>query len=210
MHLLTLFAQALLLGLAIAAPVGPIGLLCIDRSLRQGPWVGLATGLGAATADALYATLGALGLSALIQQLTALALPLAVAGSLLLAWMGLGMLRRHAGSEAARVASAHGWYRAWASALLLTLSNPMTILSFLAVFASLSGHAQPGMAEALLMVAGVFAGSALWWCVLAFGAGRLLGRLGEAGRQRIDIVCGLLLLGMGLLLLWRALAALVG
>ncbi|RBH36052.1 hypothetical protein C3F00_045060, partial [Pseudomonas sp. MWU13-2860] len=71
-----LFAQALLLGLAIAAPVGPIGLLCIDRSLRQGPWVGLATGLGAATADALYATLGALGLSALIQQLTALALPL--------------------------------------------------------------------------------------------------------------------------------------
>ncbi|WP_161968987.1 LysE family transporter, partial [Aquitalea magnusonii] len=68
-----------------------------------------------------------------------------------------------------------------ASALLLTLSNPMTILSFLAVFASLSGHAQPGMAEALLMVAGVFAGSALWWCVLAFGAGRLLG---PAGRGR--------------------------
>lgn len=210
MHLLTLFAQALLLGLAIAAPVGPIGLLCIDRSLRQGPWVGLATGLGAATADALYATLGALGLSALIQQLTALALPLAVAGSLLLAWMGLGMLRRQASSRTARTAGAHGCCSAWASALLLTLSNPMTILSFLAVFASLSGHAQPGMAEALLMVAGVFAGSALWWCVLAFGAGRLLGRLGEAGRQRIDIVCGLLLLGMGLLLLWRALAALVG
>ncbi|WP_161968977.1 LysE family transporter, partial [Aquitalea magnusonii] len=118
MHLLTLFAQALLLGLAIAAPVGRSA-CCVSTAacVRDRGW-GWATGLGAATADALYATLGALGLSALIQQLTALALPLAVAGSLLLAWMGLGMLRRHAGSEAARVASAHGWYRAWASALL--------------------------------------------------------------------------------------------
>jgi threonine/homoserine/homoserine lactone efflux protein len=113
-----LFFKGLGLGLAIAAPVGPIALLCIRRTLTQGPWVGLATGLGAATADGLYATMAAFG-----------------------------------------------------STLLLTLSNPATILSFIAIFAGLGLDSQgEGWLRALSLVLGVVGGSALWWLGLTWGS----------------------------------------
>jgi threonine/homoserine/homoserine lactone efflux protein len=97
--------------------------------------MGLATGLGAATADGIYATLGAMGMTVLISQLTALALPLSLAGSLFLAWMALGMLRRSVRLEVAAGGNvAASLLRAYASTLALTLGNPMTILSFIAVF----------------------------------------------------------------------------
>ena len=204
MTLLILFGQAMLVGLAIAAPVGPIGLLCIDRTLRLGAWTGLATGLGAATADGLYALLGALGMTMLIQQLTTMAMPLAVAGSGVLCWMGLGMLRR-APAPGMAAATASGLLGAYVSALLLTLGNPLTILSFIAIFSGLSGHAHAGGGEAWAMVAGIVSGSALWWCVLAFGIGRVLRRWGEQARRWLDRGCGLLLLGMGSWMLWQAL-----
>lgn len=205
MLLAELFVQAMLVGVAIAAPVGPIGLLCIERTLQQGAWMGLATGLGAATADGIYATLGAMGMTVLISQLTALALPLSLAGSLFLAWMAVGMLRRSARPEVTSGGNvAASLVRAYASTLALTLGNPMTILSFVAVFSSLSGHARPGAAEAWVMVLGVVAGSALWWCVLAFGLGSVLRRVGPRGRQWLDRGCGLLLLGMAGWMLWQA------
>lgn len=206
MTLLTLYGQALLVGLAIAAPVGPIGLLCIDRTLRHGPWAGLATGLGAATADGLYASLGALGLSMLINQLTALAMPLALAGGGFLLWQGRAMLRAPLSEPAmARVAPASGLLMAYLSALGLTLGNPMTILSFVAIFSGLTGQASSGGHQALVMVAGIVSGSALWWCVLAFGLGSVLRRVGPRGRQWLDRGCGALLLGMGGWMCWQAL-----
>lgn len=206
MTLFALYGQALIVGLAIAAPVGPIGLLCIDRTLRHGPWVGLATGLGAATADGLYASLGALGLTVLIGQLTALSVPLALAGGGFLLWQGLAMLRTPQGESAmASAGPASGLVTAYLSALGLTLGNPMTILSFVAIFSGLTGQARSGGSAAVVMVAGIVSGSALWWCVLAFGIGRLLRRLGLAARRWVDGACGLLLLGMGGWMWWQAL-----
>lgn len=201
-----LFVESALIGLAIAAPVGPVGLLCIERTLRQGPAVGLVTGLGAASADAVYATLGAAGLGGLIGLLTRLATPLSLAGCVLLAWLGVATLRRAQSHEAARLPDSHSLLRAYGSALLLTLSNPMTILSFIAIFAGLAGARQPGLADAAWMVAGIFCGSVLWWLLLAYGGGRVLARLGPRGRQRVDQLCGVLLLGFAVLLAWRALA----
>jgi threonine/homoserine/homoserine lactone efflux protein len=201
---LALFGQALLVGWAIAAPVGPIGLLVIERTLRHGRAAGVATGLGAASADALYATLGVAGLGALTDWLTHLALPLALVGSAFLIWLGVTTLRRLPAEQAAAGGGA-GLAAYIASAFALTLSNPLTILSFLAVFAGLAGRQQFGAAAGALMIAGVFAGSVLWWLMLAGAVGWLGGRLSLRWRGRLDRVCGALLLGMGLLLGGRAL-----
>lgn len=200
---MAVFIEAVAIGLAIAAPVGPIGLLCIERTLHHGPARGLATGLGAATADAVYASLGAAGMGVVIGWLTALAAPLALIGSVLLLYLGIGTLRRPLAAHAAQAKESGSLLSAYSSALALTLSNPMTILSFIAVFAGLAGGHAPGSGEALLMVLGVFSGSALWWLLLAYGGGRLLAKLGPQGRHWVDRLCGLLLIGFAVLIAWR-------
>lgn len=206
---MSLFMQAFGIGLAIAAPVGPIGLLCIERTLRHGPARGLVTGLGAATADAVYASIGATGMGVLIGWLTALATPLALAGSAVLLYLGVATLRRPPAEHAANAHEGGQLFAAYSSALALTLSNPMTILSFIAVFAGLAGGHAPDSADAALMVLGVFCGSALWWLLLAYGGGRLLARLGSRGRQWLDRLCGLLLLAFAIGIAWRTLTPLL-
>lgn len=172
---LPLLLQSALIGLSIAAPVGPIGLLCIQRTLDHGSRIGLATGLGAAVADALYGATGAFGVTALITLLTGARAPLALGGALFLLW--LAWQAWHA-SDARQAASVQGGVQGWQAfggTFLLTLSNPATILSFIAVFSSLAGAvttASPGW-----MIAGVFLGSAAWWLVLVGLVGRLRERL---------------------------------
>lgn len=161
------------IGLAIAAPVGPIGLLCISRTLHRGCSAGLATGLGAATADGLYAAVAALGLTALSGPLVAWAAPVRLVGGALLVYLGLrtALCRPTGPAPAADLKSLGADY---ASALGLTLANPLTVLSFGAVFANLGafgGDAAPG--GNLWLVAGVFLGSAVWWVFLTTITARL-------------------------------------
>ncbi|HEY6355352.1 MAG TPA: LysE family transporter, partial [Burkholderiaceae bacterium] len=138
--LLSLFAQSLLIGLSIAAPVGPIGLLTIQRTLQSGSAVGLATGLGAAVADAVYGAVGAYGVSAMINALTAARLPLAVGGGLFLLWMAGSILRAPVAQQAAQASGGSDLMRCFAGTFVLTLSNPATILSFIAVFGVMAGR----------------------------------------------------------------------
>jgi threonine/homoserine/homoserine lactone efflux protein len=172
---LPLFLKSALIGLSIAAPVGPIGLLCIQRTLDHGPRIGLATGLGAAVADALYGAIGAFGVTAVITLLTGARTPLALGGAVFLLWLAWQAWQDGEARQAAVVqGGARGW-QAFGGTLLLTLSNPATILSFIAVFSSLAGGmttASPGW-----MIAGVFLGSAAWWLVLVGLVGRLRERL---------------------------------
>lgn len=193
----SLFAQSLLIGLSIAAPVGPIGLLTIQRSLREGPRAGLATGLGAAVADALYGALGAYGVSVVIQALAAARLPLALGGALFLLYMAWGLWRAPAAAQSAqpRLAGRSLW-RYFGGTVLLTLSNPATIFSFMAVFGALSARssaASPG-----LVVAGVFVGSALWWLLLSAGVGRLRERFDARWQRRVQRASALALAGFAL------------
>jgi len=170
-----LFLQSALIGLSIAAPVGPIGLLCIQRTLDHGPRVGLATGLGAAAADALYGAIGAFGVTAVITLLTGAHTWLALGGALFLLWLAWKAWHSAEARQAANVqGGVKGWH-AFGGTFLLTLSNPATILSFIAVFSSLAG----GMATVspAWMIAGVFLGSALWWLALVGMVGRLRERL---------------------------------
>ena len=192
---LVLFGKASVVGLLIAAPVGPIGLLCIQRTLSRGARIGVASGLGAATADAIYGAIGAAGLSAVIQLFTELSQPLAILGALFLAWMGIRLVQTPARNRPAAASEGDGIFAAFGSTLLLTLANPMTILSFIAVFATLAGIQGPTSATMATMVVGVFSGSALWWLVLTGSVTLVRHKIKQSTLLLISRAVGMVLLG---------------
>jgi threonine/homoserine/homoserine lactone efflux protein len=193
---LELFLSSLLIGLSIAAPVGPIGLLTIQRSLEHGARAGLATGLGAAAADAVYGAIGAYGVSWLVNGLVAARVPLALFGGAFLLWMAWQLLRAPAAQRAASAAPARNGWQYFASTFVLTLSNPATIFSFIAIFGSMAGRA--GSRSPALMVLGVLIGSALWWLLLSSAVGRLRERFDAAWRRRVNVFSAALLAAFAL------------
>lgn len=195
------FWPAVWIGLSIAAPVGPIGLLVIQRTLRHGRAVGLATGLGAAVADAAYGAVGAFGVTALIGALQALRVPLALVGGAFLLWLAWRTWRSTvnptSASEGAVLAAAPSLAASFAGTCLLTLSNPATILSFIAIFGALAGS-MAAPASPLLMVAGVLAGSALWWLTLCAAVGALRTRFDARAQAWVGRVSALMLAAFAL------------
>lgn len=188
--------RGLLIGFSIAAPVGPIGILCIRRSLADGRQAGLVTGLGAATADAAYGAVAAFGLTAISRLLVAQRSWLGVLGGLFLCWLGVRTLLSTPREDASDVRGG-GLWSAYASTVVLTLTNPMTILSFVAVFAGLGLGASPDVAAAGSMVAGVFLGSALWWIILSSAAAWMRRRISTGGMRGLNMLSGAIILGFG-------------
>jgi threonine/homoserine/homoserine lactone efflux protein len=199
-----LFTQSLLVGFSIAAPVGPIGLLTIQRTLQLGSRAGLATGLGAAVADAAYGAVGAFGVTALIDAMTAARFPLAVGGAAFLLWLAWSTWRAPVAQQAAQVQGGSDLLRCFAGTFFLTLSNPATILSFIAIFGAMAGRIQ--ITSPWTMVLGVLLGSALWWLLLSVAVGRLRSRFDVNWRRRVNLGSAALLAGFAL---WQ-LAALLG
>lgn len=200
-----LLVKCVPVGVIMAAAVGPIWMLCFRRALVDGFWPGFASGLGAAGADALYAAVAAFGLTFISDFLMAHRPIFLFGASLFLLWLGLRMFRAQPGAQPATI-HASGLAQAWAVTLLLTLANPMTILSFLAIFAALGFTGARDMASATAMVAGVFAGSVLWWLLLCALAARIGPRLGDAAFLALNRIAGGLVVafaGYQLLLLAR-------
>jgi threonine/homoserine/homoserine lactone efflux protein len=195
--------RGLALGFSIAAPVGPIGVLCIRRTLADGRVTGFVSGLGAATADGFYGAVAAFGLTAVSALLTGQRLWLHVIGGTFLCYLGLRTtLRKPAVSPSGTVTGIRSLAGAYGSTLALTLTNPATILSFAAIFAGLvpsGGHASYGAAA--LLVAGVFCGSALWWLTLSTGVGLLHARFDVRAMRVVNTLSGIILLGFGLVVL---------
>ena len=191
-----LLLQGCAIGLAVAVPVGPNGVLCIRRTLAGGWRAGLVSGLGATTVHALYAALAASGL-ALVPVPAA---GLRAAGGAFLCYLGWRLGRAGAAETAA--AGAEGLRAIYLSTLLLTLANPLTIASFSALFAS-GGLASGALAPPL--VAGVALGSAGWWCALSAGTSLLRGRVTQGHLRRINRASGAALLALGLLTLTQVL-----
>lgn len=201
----TLFAKSLFLGLAIAAPLGPIGALCINRTLEHGLITGIVGGLGTALADGIYATCAALGFATFSSILILIDLPLRLVGGMFMLWLGWRCL--HSGhSQAAITASSRNLASTMTATFLLTITNPMTILSFAALFAGLGLASTTGPAGATLVVAGVFSGSMLWWCLLSSGVALSRRRLPNTFAHRISRTSGLVIIGFGL---WALLSALI-
>jgi len=198
-----LFAQSLLIGLSIAAPVGPIGLLVIQRTLQRGSVVGLATGLGAAVADALYGAVGAFGVSWIIDALVGARMPLALGGGAFLLWLAWRTWRAPPADKAAQAGTGAGLLQCFAGTFVLTLSNPATIFSFIAVFGTLG--ARLTVSSPWTMVAGVLLGSALWWLLLSAAVGRLRSRFDARAQAWVNRGSALLLAGFAL---WQVLALL--
>jgi threonine/homoserine/homoserine lactone efflux protein len=191
------FFKGLLIGFAIAAPVGPIGVLCIRRTLAYGRRSGLASGLGAATADALYGCVAAFGLTVISHFLIHQQFWLRFGGGGFLLYLGARtFLSRPGGTPpAARRLDLAGDYF---STFFLTLANPLTILAFAVIFAGLGlGTAGGTFFEAGMLVAGVFLGSALWWWILSFGIGAFRNRFNPRGLRWINRISGLIILGFG-------------
>lgn len=193
--MLGFWLRGCVLGLAIAAPVGPIGVLCIRRTLLFGRTTGLLTGLGAATADMCYGAVAAFGLTAVSGALISFSLWIHLIGAAFLAWLGVrtALARPHAvesGVKSTGLAAAYG------STVLLTLSNPATILSFVAIFAGtgLAGQ-RSGVVAASLLVIGVFTGSALWWLILSTGVNLTRARFNLAALRWVNLLSGTVLLG---------------
>jgi threonine/homoserine/homoserine lactone efflux protein len=199
-----LFFRGLFLGFAIAAPVGPIGLLCIQRTLNQGRMVGLVSGLGAATADAIYGAIAAFGLSVIASFLVDQQQWLALAGGLFLCYLGARTILA-APAPAGAQADATGILGAYSSTLALTLTNPMTILAFVAIFAGAGLAASTGdQWAAVTIVLGVFCGSAAWWLLLSTGVAFLRGSITPPVMVWINRLAGVVIAIFGLYMLVRA------
>ena len=187
-----------IVGFSIAAPVGPIGALTIRRTLADGMAAGLLTGLGAATADAIYGAVAAFGLTLITSFLVAQQGWLGLLGGLFLCYLGITTFRARP-APPAQVPPARSLAGAYGSTFLLTLTNPATILSFIGIYAGVGlGLSEGDYVEAGAFVAGVFAGSALWWLLLCGAVSRLRGRFDARWQRRVNRGSALLLAAFAL------------
>jgi threonine/homoserine/homoserine lactone efflux protein len=193
----SILARGIALGFSIAAAFGPIGLLCVRRTLAGGFAVGFLSGLGAATADALYCAVAAFGLSAVSAALVGNQAWLRLLGGAFLVYLGIRTLLARP-PERVAAANGRGLASAYASTLALTLANPMTILSFVAVFAGLGlGSIDAGAGGTILLVLGVFLGSVAWWLVLAGTVAHLRSRLSPRLFRWVNAASGLVIATFG-------------
>jgi len=195
--------RGLVIGFSIAAPVGPIGVLCIRRTLADGRVTGLAVGLGAAAADAVYGAVAGFGLTAVSALLVRQQGILRIVGGLFLCYLGMRTFFARPAEQAAGAGGA-GLLGAFTATFGLTLANPATILSFVAVFAGLGIAGAGSWREATVLVAGVFLGSAAWWLILSGVVAALRSRLDLRALRWANRVSGLVLFAFGgAALAWR-------
>ena len=194
---MSLLLEGIAVGFSIAAPVGAIGFLCIQQTLKGGIRLGIASGLGAATADTMYGILVALGLKANQTLLLSYKTPLTIVGGLFLCYLGI----RKFFSTPATLNHAEpikgGLLSAYVVTFFLTLTNPATILDFTALFTGLNIDVS-GYTESLKFVGGVFAGSALWWFFLCFAVGLFRKKISVQVIQYINYLAGIAIFSFGI------------
>lgn len=193
------FAKGMLLGFSIAAPVGPIGILCIRRTLQYGRFSGLFSGLGAATADTLYGFIAAFSLTLVSDFLEAQHLYLHLLGGFFLLLLG----GRTFFATTEEVPPARVNHRSllsdFVSTFFLTLSNPLTIFSFVAVFAGLGlVNVSEKWIDALILVAGIFLGASTWWLILCEGLTFFRRRVSQKTMAWINRTAGMIIVAFGL------------
>ncbi len=196
-----LFMKGLIIGISIAAPVGPIGVLCIKRTLAEGKLSGLVSGLGAATADAFYGMVAGFGLTAISNFLVGNQFWFRLLGGAFLCYLGIRTFYTKPAEESISPDS-KGVMGNYFSTFFLTVTNPMTILSFAAVFAGVglvtntSDYLSP-----FILVIGVFAGSGLWWLALSTFVNRIRSRFTLKGMIWINRASGMIIEVFGLIAL---------
>lgn len=208
MHELVVVLQGLMLGIGIAAPVGPIGLLCIRRTLQHGPMMGFATGMGAAFADTFYGAIAAFGVSAAIGFLSGHDTAFKLIGGIVVLAVAVRTFQQKPpvqdGDNAPDSPSALAGFM---TGLSLTLTNPATIMAFIAVFAGFGLGADLSAVDAGLLVGGVFVGSSLWWLTLSSVVASVRHRISNAAISTINHCTGIALAVFGV---WAVGSGLLG
>jgi threonine/homoserine/homoserine lactone efflux protein len=205
-----LVLRGFILGFTIAAAVGPISLLVIRRTVAQGQSYGLVSGLGVATADATYGAIAAFGLAAITDVLVNARVALGLAGGVFLLWLAWQTVRSSPTVAATPAPTGRrGYAGAYLSILALTMANPMTILSFGALFAGL-GVTSGATRDAAFVVIGVLLGSTTWWVVLTTVVGRLRGRMTSTWIHRINVASGVLIGAFALVAIATAVVTIAG
>ena len=192
-----LFIKGFIIGFSIAAPVGPIGILCIQRTLAGGNVQGLVTGLGAATADAIYGFIAAFGLTFISNFLVEQSIWFRLIGGLFLCYLGIKAFLAGPQNQALSVRNRNS-LSAYGTTFFLTLTNPMTILFFAGVFAGLGMVSESiQYTSAGLMVIGVFIGSGAWWLILSATTSILHHKIDGRKLAWINKISGFVILAFG-------------
>jgi threonine/homoserine/homoserine lactone efflux protein len=201
----SLLVRGFVLGFAIAASPGPIFFLCLRRTLLRGRLYGLLSGLGVATADGFYAAVAAFGISAVTATIAGGRRPFAVIGGAALIVLGARIVLNRLDSSAETPATTRvGLAWAYVSTLGLTITNPATIIAFAALATTLGLGSASGPVKPAVLVLGVLAGSAAWWCLLALGASSLRGRMTPTMVRGISTVSGVAIALLGMLVIYSA------
>jgi threonine/homoserine/homoserine lactone efflux protein len=190
--------RGLAIGLAVAIPVGPIALLCMRRTLERGFLIGFGTGLGAAIADLFYASIAAFGISAVEEVLLEYRTSLSFIGGIFLLILaartaaGKGAVEREVNPRTGSAVTA------FASGFVLTATNPLTVLGFVAIFAGFGvGQGLTDSSRAVSLVIGVLAGSILWWLILNGIVARIRHFFAPRTLQRVNLAAGALIAAFG-------------
>ena len=192
------FIRGIIIGFAIAAPVGPIGVLCVQRTINRGTSFGFVSGLGAATADACYGIVAAFSVAAVFNFLSDHKTWFSLAGGLYLGYLGIKAIRS-VPENRVEASNAMGRLRAYLSIFFLTLTNPMTIFSFAAVFAGFGfGNTAGNYLNAVILVIGVFCGSAMWWLTLSATTGLIRHKFTATHLRWINRISGTIIIGFGI------------
>ena len=193
----TLFIKGFIIGFSIAAPVGPIGILCIQRTLAGGNVQGLVTGLGAASADAIYGFIAAFGLTFISSFLVAHSVWFRVIGGLFLCYLGIRAFLSKPQSQAVSVTN-RNTLSSYGTTFFLTLTNPMTILFFAGIFAGMGMVSESiQYTSAGLMVIGVFIGSGTWWLILSGMTSMVRNKVNERKLAWVNKISGFIILAFG-------------
>jgi threonine/homoserine/homoserine lactone efflux protein len=200
--MLSLFLKGFVIGMIIAVPVGPIGLLCVNRTLSRGPLYGLVSGLGVATADAVSGGVVALGLTFVSSFLLAEMVWLRLIGGIFLCYLGFKIFATEPKPQSMIDRENKNLLAAYASTFLLTFSNPLTLLSFVAIYAGwgvedLSAH----RVLAAVLTLGIFCGSASWWVALSGGMPVVRVMFTHDGLRWIHRISGAIIAGFGFIIL---------
>ncbi|UCD98427.1 MAG: LysE family transporter [Chloroflexota bacterium] len=193
-----IFLKSFLIGISIAAPVGPIGILCIQRTLARGRLSGFLSGLGAASADAMYGSISVSGLSFISSFLLGNIFWFKLIGGLFLIYLGVKIYQTPTTTfeyKPSNNNSNQGFIKVYLSTFLLTIANPLTILPFMAIFASLEIglDVSTGKYAGVSAVSGIFLGSCSWWFLLSSITAHLRQRIGSNALHWINRISGMVI-----------------
>lgn len=198
--MLDIIFEGIIIGICTSIPVGPIAILCIQRTLQKGRWHGFCSGLGAATSDTLYALLALLGLSVVMSFIESHQLVIQIVGSVIMMLFGIYIFFQNPASSIRKQQEGNvNYWQDYLTAFLLTLSNPLMIFLFIGLFARFTFLSEaPSPIYVIMGIISIFGGASLWWLFLTFIASTFKKRFNFRGLWLLNKITGILIAALAL------------